>query len=212
LEVGVIIAFCGIDGSGKTTFSEISKEVIAGKGLNVVCRHNIKNSFYHSILHNVIGKLSKGAKGSLEKGLREKRRGLTFFVSSWIKAGMLLLNLIIFNCRYGSYKGSAGRNIICDRYFYDDLVQMEYLGWKNKIFPWFYKRCIIIPDLLFFLDTQSEAAFSRKKEYDLDYFVRKSELYRNLFKDAAAVNLPDLQMDKRAGIVRSRVSALWEAG
>ena len=79
--------------------------------------------------------------------------------------------------------------LICDRYFYDDIVQMLYLGISSKAFIGFYKSLMIKPDLIFFIRLDAEAARSRKNEYDKDYFEQKCSLYGRILKNERAIEL-----------------------
>ncbi|MBI4982301.1 MAG: hypothetical protein HZC15_04080 [Candidatus Omnitrophica bacterium] len=187
----MIIVFCGLDGSGKTTLAnEAIVFINSQNNKKAIYRHLIKDSFYYKLLHSFIAKISPGSKNILEKGLREEENKIRGFIVKLLKKALLLLNLVSFNIRFYFYKKSKHKNVICDRYFYDDLVQMEYLNVAGCAFRKFFSSLILKPDLVFFLEVNPEIAMVRKPEYDTDYFKNKSKLYSQFFKKVDAVIVP----------------------
>ncbi len=172
----MIIAFSGLDGSGKTTQSRFAEQYLRDRGYRCAYRHAIRGSLHYFILHNLVGRVSGRAKDSMEKGLRETGGAKAFFVSL-VKKIFLFLDLVYFNLRYGRYKGQTKRNIICDRYFYDEIVQADYLKIAGNAFNGMYRKLILEPDISFFLKVRPESAFERKKEYNRSYFTQKGKVY-----------------------------------
>ena len=178
----MIIAFSGIDGSGKTACAEFCVNYFKEKRIDCRYRHMVKDSFYNLILHNFIGKVSKNAQKSIEKGLRDKKNRIRFSLSRSIKKALLVLNMIYFNLAYRSYKGNGRKNIVSDRYFYDDIAQMLYLGLASENFIKFYNRFIMKPDIAFFVKVDPEIAYKRKSEYEKAYFFDKCKIYEDVFR------------------------------
>ena len=176
----MLIAFSGLDGSGKTTQSRFAESFLKERGYGCVYRHAIKDSLYYFILHRMIGKVSDSARTSMEKGLRGSGgRWRSLFLSA-VKKFFLFVEVLYFNLRYRRYRGSAARNIVCDRYFYDEMIQAEYLGISGRVFSRTYKGMIPEPDVTFFLKVDPGVAFDRKKEYDRGYFMKKQKAYDSL--------------------------------
>lgn len=179
----MIIAFSGIDGSGKTTYAEFCVNYIKEKKIDCRYRHMVKDSFYNLFLFNFIGKISKNTQESIEKGLRDRKNRVRFAVLKSIKKILLVLNMMYFNLAYRSYRGNIRKNIVSDRYFYDDIAQMLYLGMASENFIKFYNRFIMKPDVAFFVKVEPETAFKRKSEYEESYFFNKCRIYEDVFKE-----------------------------
>jgi thymidylate kinase len=201
----VIIAFSGLDGSGKTTCAEFTVDYLKSRGFFVKYLHIIKGSLYHKILHGIIARVSEESQKALEKNLRSKENKPSFFISKWLKKGGVLINLLCFNLLYGRYKDNIRRNIVTDRYFYDDIVQAVYLGIAGRSFLSFCNKLIIQPDLVFFLKADPAAAYARKREYDEKYFMEKSRLYADTYKTIPRIEIPEGGIDNIKGIVKSYI-------
>ncbi|MEW6407139.1 MAG: hypothetical protein AB1465_00410 [Patescibacteria group bacterium] len=195
----MIIAFCGIDGSGKSTYVGYTMDYLNAKGLKTKSIHIIRDSFYHFVLHNYIGRISSVSQKRLEDNLRNPKNKIYPFIVKFLKKILLFMNLIYFNLKHLSYKGNLNNNIVCDRYFYDDLVQMKYLKLAKDKFFYFYEKLIIKPDIIFFVKADPQTAYSRKYEYNLDYFLNKNRLYSNLFSHILHLELshPDIENNKQ---------------
>ena len=188
----MIIVFSGIDGSGKTTCARFVHDHLKGKGFNVKYLHIIKDSFYHKILHGLV---SKNAQGSLEKALRLKNNSILSFFSRSAKKTVLFINLVLFNIRFGRCKGNIRRTIIVDRYFYDDIVQCLYLGIAGNRFLGAYKKLIMPPDAIFFLNADPIKAYERSREYDKDYYLKKSAIYKEVYGAIPKLEIAEGKME-----------------
>jgi len=193
----MLIAFSGLDGTGKTTQAVSLMEYLRGKGIECRYRHAIKDTLYYFIVHKIVGKASGGAKSGLEKGLRSPERGLPFAFLSAVKRSFLLLDVLYFNLRYRSYRHRTDRALICDRYFFDEMVQARYLGIAGDAFLNAYGRLIPEPDMVFISDTAPETASGRKNEnYSREYFAEKARLYGDLLRKDSLIRLPDMSEEE----------------
>ena len=204
----MIIVFSGLDGSGKTTCAEALAGFLKGSGFFVKNMHIIKDSLHYRILHNLIGKMSESSKNSLEKSIRNKKGGIYFIISGFIKKFLLLLNLISFNLRYGWYRNNKSRILITDRYFYDEMIQAEYLGIVGRSFISIFKSLTIVPDVIFFLKVSPEIAYKRKSEYDKDYFEKKGLLYAETYKTVPNEEIPDMPIPGMMSMIQGRVKSM----
>lgn len=206
----MIIAFCGLDGSGKTSYSAFAAGYLKKKGKQVISRHIIRDSLYYSFLHDVIGRASRRGKESLEAGLRGKKRGAAFILTSALKMAALCSNLIWFDLVQFKYRGSRKRNIICDRYFYDDIAQASYIGLGGEAFLRFFSWFIKKPDILFFIEAKPAAAYTRKPEYQMDYFIKKAAIYSRLFSAIPNLKLCGDKMENNKKRVAEAIDGLFE--
>jgi len=191
----MIISFSGLDGTGKSTHVRGTCEYLTGRGIKCRSRHLIKDSFSYFLTHKVVGKVSMKMKDGVETGIRSKKRGPKFVFFAFAKKVLLLLELLYFNARYFLLKNRRNRALICDRYFYDALVQVRYLGISGDIFAGIYKSLIIEPDISFFLHTPPDLAYGRKKEFDMEYFSKKSGLYEHSMDDVGFIILESDEID-----------------
>lgn len=186
----MIIAFSGLDGSGKTTHAEIAADYLRSRGIACRRRHAVKDSLSHFLAQRIIGRISSASRENLEKGLRQDPAGPGFFILSAAKKLFLFLDVIYFRVRYGSYGKSRKKTLVCDRYFYDEKVQARYLRIGGGAFYRIYEKLLIKPDIAFLLKTAPEKAYVRKNEYDIGYFKAKSSLYEDMLKSGIFVEIP----------------------
>ncbi len=187
----MIITFSGLDGSGKTTLADKVYEHLKEKGHRVKYFHAIKNSFYYYLLHKAIGRVSKSSQGALESGLRDNSNRPRFLILACIKKIFFLFQLVIFRLMFRDKKGNATDHLVCDRYFYDDIVQFAYLGVDTNRLLRLLKILLVAPDISFLLEVNPQRAYERKPEYASGYFQAKAALYRNILVSFKAVAVPE---------------------
>ncbi|MBU2025871.1 hypothetical protein KJ912_04000 [Patescibacteria group bacterium] len=90
----------------------------------------------------------------------------------------LIVDLVVFRF-YLFFAGKRDLVIVCDRYFYDYLVNIFYLEDKKGAYiaP-VLKSLIPKPDLALFLKISPKQADKRKKDQGLDYLDAKQKLYK----------------------------------
>lgn len=206
----MIIVFSGIDGSGKTTYARFVTDYFIKRGLKARYMHIVRDSFYHIILHNFIGRAWPSSKKTLEGALRNPGNKKSFLLTGFLKKAALLLNLLYFNIRYAGYRSNKKRNLICDRYFYDDVVQMKYLGLATDKFINFYTGLIMEPDMVFFSKTPPETAYMRKNEYDREYFFSKDRLYSQMCGNIRSLIIPEGRIEKNIEFIKVKVNPILE--
>lgn len=187
----MIVVFSGIDGCGKTTYAKAATHYLIAKGTAARYMHISRDSFYHFLLNNFIGKFSKSSQTSLEKGLRNKENKTYFLLTGTLKKILLFIDILIFNIRYSHYKNNKKQTLICDRYFYDNIVQMEYLSIAGHSFISLYRKLIAAPDIIFLLHADPAVAYLRKPEYEKEYFFQKQELYSSFYSTLSHIDIHD---------------------
>lgn len=155
------IVFCGIDGSGKSTWAGIVADEFRRRGEAVSYIHGHTYAFSANSF-----------------GLTGERMGK---FAKWIKALWPLAlcdNLYTYFIKYRPILKKS--HLITDRYFYDKLVRLRYYGILPKKFISFYLSLLPRPDYVFFLDVDAKIAYKRKPDFRIEEYVRLSSLYRNL--------------------------------
>ena len=204
----MIVTFSGLDGTGKTTCVDMASEHIYSKVKTCRRRHIIKDSLSHFFTHKIVGGVSGEARKSAEAGLRETTKGIKGNILVLVKKIFLLIDIIFFDVVYGRYKGKKDKAIVCDRYFYDELVQTEYLGIAGRVFTRLYSSLIIRPDIAFILKISPDEAYSRKNEYDIDYFRKKEGLYENISKKEGLSTIPPASISEVGTVIKEGIDGI----
>ena len=159
MKKNLLIAFSGMDGSGKTTVAKKLESYMNKKGYNVFFKH----------AHGYA--ISKNSFSVDEKSIK-RFRWLLFLLSPF----MLLDSYFTY---YFKYKPQLKHNtVICDRYFYDKVARMLYYNIINKFVARIYLSLLPQPDHLFFLNVSSHNAKLRKNEYSNNEYNRFREVYQ----------------------------------
>ncbi len=142
----MIIAFCGMDGTGKTTLARSLVQDLSTSG---------KRSH---MLHGHEYAVSSNSFSMDENSVRRHRFWLKFLIP-----GAWLDNIYTYIFKY---LPSARDNIlILDRYFYDKIARMMYFGICGRKIAKLYARVLPPPDYLFLLDAEENPVHRRKPEY-----------------------------------------------
>jgi thymidylate kinase len=169
---GLLIAFVGVDGAGKTT-------VIETFANDPFYRCTGIKKIYFGNNHYWIPGLVFLA--TLCKHIRPLQLGVSQLMR--IDRQMRVLKAI--------YLKWCGNIVLCDRYYYDDEysanAQRKYLltakgaGRMVKRLSLFLRpRMLVIPDQTFFLNVSPEVAYRRKQDYDYQTMLEVNKGYREL--------------------------------
>ncbi len=205
-----IVSISGIDGSGKSTQLKKLKEYLENKGKKVVT--------FHAVSFSLVNNFLKKKKESKEQRLKEEQnqnpdqttifeqpaKAVTSGNFLTILARKIILLIDIF--RFKSFQKKLVKEqvdyLLTDRYFYDQLINILYLSYKQKILNYIrssknkkisLKLCpleklavkfIPEPNWKFFIDVSPQVALDRDRDIEQgqEYLVIKRTLYKKFLK------------------------------
>ncbi len=162
------ITFSGVDGSGKSTQLSLLKKKLEGEGKKV--------AYFHAVEFSLASRF--------KKKLVENHGGKAVTQASWLTILLRKLFLFIDLLRFRPYITSLHKQgydyLLSDRYFYDTLINIEYLSKKTCHIPVIEAQFIIKPDLAFYFDLAPETIMSRDRvpEQGIDYLRDKMKLFK----------------------------------
>jgi len=178
LKKGFLVCFMGLDGSGKTSLSQLFVKNVAIKN-NIVfeyvwCKFGHYNPFIKKILNFFIKE-----RYELSDDFPEKKKISGYFFKK-IYFNFLIISHILYILFKVTLPTYFGKNIVCDRYLGDtvtDLVTEFGYSYEESLnllntFPFIKK-----PDVLIYIHLPENIAYERKKENSIEYLIRKKIVY-----------------------------------
>lgn len=168
----MIIAFCGMDGTGKTTLSRALKEELVKQGHSAIVIEPFRYILFDPIL-----KPLRGTEGESKLGQKKNR---LFLLKLWPLFALLdhwvqfLVKIRPLTKKYDY--------VIADRFFFDFAASFNYYGYTTPWLEKLYLRLLPKADLAFVIDLPTEHAQRReqKNRHDYDFFVQQREFYQKL--------------------------------
>lgn len=196
---GLLITFCGLDGSGKST---MMKRLIADLEPNY-------NLFVTKQPTDAVRK-SEIFRTYMDTPCQEAfdYRSLSLLAAS---DRLQHVNKVI------EPQMDAGKIILCDRYFYSCLANLRARGYKDD--KWIYEiaKFVIRPDISFFFDVSVEEAVARvrkrpeeKDRYiDMDLQHKLREEYINICRKNGGILISTTQSkDESYAVIRNAVKKI----
>lgn len=181
-EIDMLVCFAGVDGSGKTTHALELGRKLAARGVAYEYIH--LQSVFLRFLIKAGGKIRVKDGMRNHAGRASARQSIGTRIAKSMKRKTLRLLLVIDNLLFYCHKVEVRdtRILICDRYFYDSIASQESVDQKaieilNHIYGFFLPH----PDVIFFLDVESEIAHKRRPEEPLADLDRKRGVYLKLW-------------------------------
>lgn len=174
---GKLVAFIGPDGSGKTTFIDLSEKHFE-KLYSGVKKYHIRFGILPELK---TGRGISSMKGKVTKASNEKiKRSFISKVASWVVVLYYTLDFFLgrIPIRYHKTKNNL---IFFDRYYYDFFVQptSRHLIYKFRhILLFFVKK----PNLIIHLDASAENVYKRKQELSIEEIKTQNSILKKLLK------------------------------
>lgn len=214
-----IVAFTGIDGSGKTTQAKLLFEILEK---NNVRADFIRSKWEPTILRPLINRWKRrssaditGVSNNDADGKKRKQRllNIPLIRHLWLAAFFLDYGLQIF-LKIRSRLFSSGL-IISDRIYYDSIIdQAVNLGEKKSILldklDSFWMGIVFPkPDIVLYIDCPEDIAFSRKRDKytpNIEYLTDRRRLYLELADRYSWVKINGtLPVEKIAADIKKRI-------
>lgn len=165
-----LIAFSGLDGSGKSTYAQkVVEEFKSGKVV-----HIIEFRLINRILKSFRSQKESQKSYEMKTFVTGSKRTLKKRSFAIINEILLLIDAIRFNL----FVRFSKEMIICDRYFVDLLVSHKYRYGQVHLAP-VILRLTRTPDFSFYIDVDAKVAMNRELDdgHPLSYFVEKRKIY-----------------------------------
>ena len=206
---GLLVAFLGPDGSGKTTLalSLTSKAIFPSRYVYMGSDNHILPTSH------LIERISRGLrKNHNVPKMREEKIHILNRLLRYVKETMKLCHdMAEFLTRYLflSYRFyRKGYLVINDRYIYDLLLDRERFG-RHPIIQKVILQILPKPDLLLFLETSTRTMHQRKGEHSLEALESMRQGYRSIQK-----HFHNLQIIETGNSVTSSlnkvIDSLWK--
>ena len=176
-----LICFTGVDGSGKTTHAKFLKKYLEEQGYS--CRYvwgasRPFFSYFFFVLTRVLGYWTNTKKNAYTDPLEYAPRlfvknlgkvwHLFIFIDYQLKA-LVKIRLPLL----------VGKVVICDRYFYDFLMEIRLSNVSSKKFTSVISKGMPKPLVTFLMDIPETLAKNRRN-FSYEFFSKRNEVFLDL--------------------------------
>ncbi|MGB7533087.1 MAG: hypothetical protein WA977_08970 [Halobacteriota archaeon] len=197
LKKGMLICFIGIDGAGKSTLAKTLIENMR--------KHGIKTEYIWCKFESSLLKLLIFIKNKLF--VQEDDWKKNYEISREIKKNLFKKRFaytlygcfILFDYRFQIIRKiiiplKRGRNLVCDRYIYDTVVDLAVdLGYSDEKVKNRISQLLDFapkPDLVFLVDLPEDVAFSRKEDVpSVEFLCEKRRIYKKIGEEFEMIDL-----------------------
>lgn len=179
---GALVALIGVDGSGKSTqIEQLTQHPL-------LFHHGIKNIYFGQNNYWMPGLNALLKHANSGKAAKISRK--TIYTLGIIDRRLRVLKALAAK--------AMGFIVICDRYYFDDIVHYQSLPKDQKSIA----RAIaygwigIYPDITFYLKINAKNAYQRKQDYDFQTMVETVSNYNKVLPEQKNVIVLDAMNDK----------------
>lgn len=169
----MLIAFIGMDGVGKTTFTQDTVDMLTDQGKWVTYLCPFEYIFLKPLLSLIKGYNGQRNASTTNPFLTKSKKSLLLqlwplcaLVDNWIYY-LIKIKPLLFK----------GKDVVCDRYFYDFATSFAYYGYANPTTTRLYLTLIPRPDIVFVLDAPPDVAQARAQELSNDFYIEQRDRY-----------------------------------
>ena len=184
-----IVVVTGVDGSGKTTQTQLLKKFFQQKGVTVglVQQFDSETIFGKEILKKMGPYLIQLERGVSDKSYFNKNTNKRKSFAKRVFKFFALNRILIVGFYHTWIKILKNREktiLIYDRYYYDDLIKAKWMYNVSNRIEAVVLKFVIQPSILFYLDVPPEIACSREFDGDttLEQHIVKKEMYDEWFE------------------------------
>ena len=208
----MLITFSGIDGAGKSTQIAHLQSRLEDAGLKVELLTFWDDAATLKRLREGVGRtLFKG-----DQGVGTPERPISRRDKNVSSPGLTLLRLVIYLADAVSLRKIASAAVksradvvIFDRYIYDELANLDLGKATGRAYLRGIMKLVPKPWISFFLDADPEQAWSRKREYPLEFVELNRRSYLQLSSLLGHITVvPPLPLDEAKAQVASYVTRL----
>lgn len=174
------ISISGVDGSGKSSQLSLLQAKLLKDGKKIFYFHAVEFS-----LANKIARFFKGKK-DFQPG-QDKATTTASWFSLYLRIKFLFVDMVRFCLLRRKLEKKGYDYILTDRFFYDSIVNIEYLAQKVSSFKWVIELGLKTlytwmprADKAFYLDIRPDSILSRERvpEQGKEYLESKTHLFK----------------------------------